>query len=190
MKAGGALKIARSAVYGTTMRVSRTRASGQGLGQPPQRPHDINEKQEPAGAKRRSRFCRLQGNARRRDHSGGRVVVRHNTGSFEICFLVRRRAKRAKETKLRRVTNPMRSAKDALSEPVSSPRRRGDCRFLLFFFMMGNVGGFQAGKRNRRASAPFRFQTFRPPSSRTAGGGLQSPQTPSLGSEPSAPCGR
>ena len=38
----------------------------------------------------------------------------------------------------------------------------------------GNVGGFQAGKRNSRASAPFRFQTFRPPVSPTGRGGLQS----------------
>ena len=66
----------------------------------------------------------------------------------------------------------------------------GSCSVCVIGLRTGYVGGFQAGKRNSRASAPFRFQTFRPPSSRTAGGGLQSPQTPSLGSEPSAPCGR
>ena len=36
------------------------------------------------------------------------------------------------------------------------------------------VMGCRPGKRNSRASAPFRFQTFRPPSSATGGGGLQS----------------
>ena len=55
----------------------------------------------------------------------------------------------------------------------------GSC-FLLF---QGERWGISV--RETRIVAPFgrslRFPTFRPPSSRTAGGGLQSPQTPSLG---------
>ena len=73
----------------------------------------------------------------------------------------------------------------AAPEGFAQPRPSGNASLPDYFFS-GSLrdrddGGFQAGKRNSRASAPFRFQTFRPPSSRSAGGGLQSPQTPSLG---------
>ena len=144
------------------------------------------KKQEPAGAKRRSRFrsgclkrrsrfCRLQGNARRRDHSGGRTAVSHRAKGFEIWFLVKREAKRAKETKLRRIRPRAKRQSRSFRTGIVAPSP-GRLPVLAFFFMMGNVGGFQAGKRNRRASAPFRFQTFRLASSPTGRARLQSPK--------------
>ena len=48
--------------------------------------------------------------------------------------------------------------------------------FSLIASRYGNVGGFQTGKRNSRASAPFRFQTFRLASSPTGRARLQSPK--------------
>ena len=51
--------------------------------------------------------------------------------------------------------------------------------FSLIASRYRNVGGFQAGKRNSRASAPFRFQTFRLAVSPTGRARLQSPQAPS-----------
>ena len=72
--------------------------------------------------------------------------------------------------------------------------RQVSLRSLTTFFRiasrLGDVGGFQAGKRNSRTSAPFRFQTFRLASSPSGRARLQSPQTPSLGPEPAAPSGR
>ena len=156
MKAGGALNIARSAVYGTTMRVSRTRAPEQGLGQPPQRPHDKNEKQEPAGAKRRSRFCRLRGNARRRDHSDGRVVVRHNTGSFEICFWSRGKRSAPKKRSFAGFAPNAKRQRRSIRTGIVAPSP-GRLPVLAFFLHDGERWGISGRETesSRKRSFPF-----------------------------------
>ena len=63
----------------------------------------------------------------------------------------------------------------------------GSSPACVLWLRMGTLGAL-SGKRNSRASAPFRFQTFRPPSSATGGGGLQSPK-PLPGALPQTPQG-
>ena len=59
----------------------------------------------------------------------------------------------------------------------------GSSPACALWLRMGTLGALP-GKRNSRASAPFRFQTFRPPSSATGGGGIQSPKPPAWGPVP------
>ena len=59
---------------------------------------------------------------------------------------------------LRETGSGFKRARDASPSGLAS---LPDCFFSLIASRYRDVGGFQAGKRNSRASAPFRFQTLR-----------------------------
>ena len=136
---------------------SRGRAHWQGLGQQPQRtltrtfsvnrrlPFRRCRRRRSTAAKAlscaRSPCENRINNARRRKGPGGRSVFfrqrmlsRYGFGSSRQRGFAKKR--RSAFRRLLRRPSP------ACSEPVSSPRRRGDCRFLLFFLCNGDVGGF------------------------------------------------
>ena len=136
---------------------SRGRAHWRGLGQQPQRtltrsfhvnrrlPFRRCRRRRSTAAKAlscaRSPCENRINNARRRKGPGGRSVFfrqrmlsRYGFGSSGQRGFAKKR--RSAFRRLLRRPSP------ACSEPVSSPRRRGDCRFLLFFLCNGDVGGF------------------------------------------------
>ena len=94
----------------------------------------------PGCLKPESRFCRWHGNARWRSYSGGRVAVSHKAQGFWNLVFGQEGSGARQRNEASPGLEPSRSAKGALSEPVSSPRRRGDCRFLLFYLRNGDVG--------------------------------------------------
>ena len=157
-QAGGASEIARSAIHGVTMRVSRTRAPEQVWAAAPTYPLT----------------SQLSGHAA----SVARPIFSGEAGcvpGLGGANAGRKRLARNRNSRL---------------------RLRCDSCFI-WRCALGCVGGFQSGKRNSRAGAPFRFRRsaslLRPlgalgfgPTGRAR---LQSPQAPSLGPEPAAASG-
>ena len=167
-QAGGASEIARSDACAATMQVSRTRAPERGLGQPPQRPPNSPDPT-------RSPQTRISPLSPKAVYGGECVKQLRASQSARLC-------KEWFNTPHKHFAPESFSCQTEPGYAITD--RQGSLRSLTAFFfhrfaIRGTMGRL-SGKRNSRASAPFRFQTFRPPSSATGGGGLQSP-IPRLG---------
>ena len=135
---------------------SRGRAHWRGLGQQPQRtltrsfhvnrrlPFRRCRRRRSTAAKAlscaRSPCENRINNARRRKGPGGRSVFFRQRMLSRYGFGSSGQRGFAKKRRFAPRQLPRRPEPDR-SEPVSSPRRRGDCRFSLFSIPMGDVGG-------------------------------------------------